>query len=238
MISDELWLLLLSAASIGFIHTLIGPDHYIPFVAMSKSGNWSLSKTTVITVLCGIGHVIGSILLGFVGIGLGVALSRVEFLESIRGDIAAWALIAFGFTYLVWGLHRAIKNKPHEHIHHHADGEVHSHTHIHKTEHAHIHAQNSKQTMTPWILFTIFVLGPCEPLIPLLMYPAANESIAGLILVATTFGAVTVITMLAAVLVSLYGINLLPLNSMERYMHAFAGAAVLICGISIQFLGL
>jgi sulfite exporter TauE/SafE len=238
LISHELWLLLLSAASIGFIHTIIGPDHYIPFVAMSKSGNWSLSKTTVITILCGIGHVIGSILLGFVGIGLGVALSKVEFLESVRGDIATWALIAFGFTYFVWGLHRAIKNKPHKHMHHHVDGEVHVHTHSHNTEHAHVHDQTAQKTLTPWILFTIFVLGPCEPLIPLLMYPAANESITGLVLVASTFGIVTVVTMLAAVLVSLYGINLLPLNSMERYMHAFAGAAVFICGISIQFLGL
>jgi sulfite exporter TauE/SafE len=229
---------LLSAASIGFIHTIIGPDHYIPFVAMSKSGNWSLSKTTVITILCGIGHVIGSILLGFVGIGLGVALSKVEFLESVRGDIATWALIAFGFTYFVWGLHRAIKNKPHKHMHHHVDGEVHVHTHSHNTEHAHVHDQTAQKTLTPWILFTIFVLGPCEPLIPLLMYPAANESITGLVLVASAFGIVTVVTMLAAVLVSLYGINLLPLNSMERYMHAFAGAAVFICGISIQFLGL
>ena len=30
----DLGLLLLTAASIGFIHTLLGPDHYLPFVAM------------------------------------------------------------------------------------------------------------------------------------------------------------------------------------------------------------
>ncbi|HOD34406.1 MAG TPA: hypothetical protein PLR20_01590 [Syntrophales bacterium] len=29
---------------------------------------------------------------------------------------------------------------------------------------------------TPWVLFTIFVLGPSEPLIPVLMFPAARNA--------------------------------------------------------------
>ena len=37
------------------------------------------------------------------------------------------------------------------------------------------------------ILFTIFVFGPCEPLIPILMYPAAKSSVAGMLLVAGVF---------------------------------------------------
>jgi len=238
MISHELWILLLSAASIGFVHTVIGPDHYIPFVAMSRSGKWSLQKTSLITVLCGLGHVLSSVILGLIGIAFGVALSNLELFESFRGNIAAWALIVFGFTYLIWGLHRAIKNKPHTHLHVHEDGEAHIHKHSHALDHAHMHANTTKKQFTPWILFTVFVLGPCEPLIPLLMYPAAKESILGLILVTTVFGIVTIITMLAAVLISSFGINLLPLKTAERYMHAFAGAAVLICGLSIQFLGL
>ena len=30
-------LLLLSALSVGFIHTLFGPDHYVPFIVLAKS---------------------------------------------------------------------------------------------------------------------------------------------------------------------------------------------------------
>jgi len=56
--SYELSVLLIAAASIGFFHTLFGPDHYLPFIVMSKSGNWSLRKTTLITFICGIGHVL------------------------------------------------------------------------------------------------------------------------------------------------------------------------------------
>jgi sulfite exporter TauE/SafE len=44
------------------------------------------------------------------------------------------------------------------------------------------------------------VLGPCEPLIPLLMYPASQHSLSGTILVAAVFSAVTIGTMLGIVM--------------------------------------
>ena len=92
--------------------------------------------------------------------------------------------------------------------------------------------------MTPWILFLIFVLGPCEPLIPILMYPAAKINISGLILVTSVFAVTTILTMLAIVLISFRGINLIPLGKAERYTHLVAGAMILFSGIGIQFLGL
>ena len=71
---ESLLLLLISAASIGFFHTLLGPDHYLPFIMLSKSRNWSAVKTIFITVLCGIGHVGGSIILGLLGVFFGWSL--------------------------------------------------------------------------------------------------------------------------------------------------------------------
>lgn len=88
------------------------------------------------------------------------------------------------------------------------------------------------------MLCTIFVFGPCEPLIPILMYPAAKNNTAGIILVAVLFSTVTITTMLGVVLVSTFGLNLLPLSKLERYSHALAGAAIFLCGVAIQFLGL
>jgi nickel/cobalt exporter len=49
---------------------------------------------------------------------------------------------------------------------------------------------------------------------------------------------VTILTMLSIVLVTLFGINLIPTAKLERYTHAIAGATLLLCGIFIQFLGL
>ena len=192
----------------------------------------------MITILCGIGHVLSSVLLGFVGIAFGIAVTKLEFLESFRGNLAAWALIAFGLVYFIWGVRRAVKNKPHRHVHSH-DGEImHDHLHFHADEHFHVHEKQSRKNLTPWVLFTIFVLGPCEPLIPLLMYPAAQNNLYGLALVTGIFGAVTILTMLSVVLLVSSGINFFPTTKLERYVHAMAGGIVFLSGISIQFLGL
>jgi len=236
--SNELSVLMIAAASIGFFHTLFGPDHYLPFIVMSRAGNWSLRKTSFVTILCGMGHVLSSVLLGFIGIALGIAVTKLEFLESFRWNLAAWGLIAFGLVYFIWGFRRAVKNKPHHHVHTHDGKILHDHLHVHSEEHSHIHEKQNGKSITPWVLFTIFVLGPCEPLIPLLMYPAAQNNVYGLVLVTGIFGAVTLVTMLSVVLIVSSGINFIPTIKLERYVHAVAGATIFLCGISIQFLGL
>lgn len=236
--SNELSVLVSAAAALGFFHTLFGPDHYLPFIVMNRAGKWSLRKTTLVTILCGIGHILSSVLLGVAGIALGIAVSKLETVESFRGGIAAWALIAFGLVYFIWGVRRALRNKPHKHLHVHEDGENHVHKHAHSGEHTHVHEKESAGNLTPWILFTIFVLGPCEPLIPLLMYPAAKGSFPGLILVISVFGGVTILTMLGVVLIATAGINFIPLKRLERYTHALAGATICLSGMAIQFLGL
>ena len=235
--SPEITVLTLSAAAIAFLHTLLGPDHYLPFVAMARARGWTLRRSLQITLLCGIGHLAGSVLLGFVGITVGVQLASLEWLEGLRGNLAAWMLIGFGLAYTVWGLRQALRNRPHTHWHSHG-GVTHSHVHTHHGGHAHVHeAETSRRSLTPWVIFVIFVLGPCEPLIPLLMYPAARESWIGVLAVTTVFGLVTVLTMLAAVFLSLKGLEKLRLKAFERYAHVLAGSTILACGLAIVFLG-
>lgn len=235
---SELMALYITAASIGFLHTVFGPDHYLPFVMMSRARKWSLAKTGLITLLCGLGHIIGSVIIGIIGIILGIGVMRLEALEAIRTNWAGWALIGFGLAYLLWGLHRIVKNRPHRHLHIHRDLTGHAHIHGHTNEHAHVHDKDKKGEITPWVLFTIFVLGPCELLIPILMYPAAKKSIVGLIGVTAVFGAVTIITMLGMVMILSLGVNFVPFGRFERYSHALAGATIVLCGIAIEFLGI
>lgn len=231
-------LLAVTAASIGFFHTLLGPDHYVPFIMMSKSGKWSLFKTFWITFLCGLGHIGSSVVLGLVGVSLGIAVSKLVAIETFRGGIAAWFLIAFGLVYLVWGLRKAYRNKPHKHAHEHNDETSHSHSHTHIKAHLHIHKKGKTENVTPWVLFTFFVFGPCEPLIPILMYPAAKNNLFALVVVTLIFGVVTVGTMLGVVLISSFGINFLPIKKIERFSHALAGMTILMCGLGIKLLGL
>ena len=233
----ELSALIIAAVSIGFFHTLLGPDHYVPFVMLSWSREWSFLKTAVITFLCGLGHIVSSVALGLVGVALGIAVEKLEFIESSRGTIAAWMLIAFGIAYSVWGIRRAVLNKPHRHAHIHEGAIVHEHEHTHHDKHVHFHEREGS-TITPWVLFIIFVFGPCEPLIPLLIYPAARQSYPGVAMVSIAFGIVTISTMMAAVLLMRSGLNLKMLARAERYTHAIAGLTILTCGLMIQFLGL
>jgi len=240
--SEGILLLCATAASVGFVHTIVGPDHYLPFVAMSRVGGWSLKKTVVVTVLCGIGHVLSSVALGLIGIAFGVAVLKLENIESFRGDLAGWLLLAFGLVYFVWGVRRAIRNKPHTHRHLHADGTWHSHEHRHAGEHVHAHEHapagsgrgTNADSMTPWVLFTIFLFGPCEPLIPILMYPAAKGDTGGIFLVAAVFGLITVSTMTTVVVAACMGVGSLSLGKLQRYSHALAGFVVLACGAAIK----
>jgi sulfite exporter TauE/SafE len=238
MISNEIWILAGTALALGFFHTLIGPDHYLPFIAMAKARQWPLRKTLSIAFFSGLGHVLSSVLLGFIGLALGLAVNRLEATESWRGNAAAWLFIGFGFAYLIWGLHRAVKNKSHHHAHAHADGAVHDHLHQHESEHVHVHQRQAKANITPWILFTIFVFGPCEPLIPLIMYPAAKHSLAGVVLVAGVFAVATIATMLTIITLSTWGLSFVRLGRLERYAHAMAGGAIFLSGLAVQFLGL
>lgn len=257
--SDEVQKLTIAALSIGFLHTLLGPDHYVPFAAMARIGKWSLPKTIVITILCGIGHVGSSVVLGLIGVAAGIAVFKLETIEAARGSIAGWMLLAFGLVYFVWGIWRAIRNRPHTHLHVHENGTVHTHKHTHTAEHLHVHTANSthgghhdhadapvpdpvrvaaapevSNSMTPWVLFTIFLFGPCEPLIPLLMYPAAKADTFGVVWVTSLFALVTIVTM-TTVVVSMYlGVSFVKLGRFERFGHAMAGIVILACGAAVK----
>ncbi|MFC2154735.1 sulfite exporter TauE/SafE family protein [Candidatus Altiarchaeota archaeon] len=212
---NEAIILMGTAAIIGILHTLMGPDHYLPFIAISKARNWTQKKTALITFICGIGHVASSVVLGFLGILLGIGVSRLEFIEASRGELAAWLLIGFGLAYTVWGIHQVLKKKVHVHKH-----------------------ETDDKNITPWILFIIFVFGPCEPLIPILMYPAAKGSLWMLLPVTLVFAAATIGTMLAMVLSLSTSLAKIKHSTLAKYAHPLAGFVIFISGAGIKFLGL
>lgn len=234
---QDLWMLAGTAGALGVIHTVLGPDHYVPFVMMRRAQKWSALKMAAVTGICGVGHVFGSFALGAIGIALGIGFAQLELVESVRGSLSAWLLLGFGLAYLAWGLRQAWKNRPHRHWHVHGDGVVHNHEHTHHGAHAHVH-QGAATSITPWFLFVIFILGPCEALIPVLMYPAYELSLAGVALVTGVFSVATVSTMLFMVVALDLGFDRLKLGRYERYGHALAGAAIALCGGAIAFLPL
>ncbi|MBN2321557.1 MAG: sulfite exporter TauE/SafE family protein [Acidobacteria bacterium] len=233
---EKILILSVSAASYGVLHTIIGPDHYLPFIVMSKARKWDYYKTAWITFLCGLGHVGSSVVIGMIGVIFGIAFKDLLKIEDVRGGLAAWLLIIFGFCYMVWGVFRSRKNQPHRHYHVHPGGVSHEHLHAHVQEHEHSHKSEKIVSLTPWVLFTIFALGPCEVLIPNLMYPAAENNYLGVVIVAFVFSVATIATMITLVLMLSFGIKKIKLGYLEKYMHVLAGAAVFLSGCAIVFL--
>jgi ABC-type nickel/cobalt efflux system permease component RcnA len=218
----------------------------VPFVAMARARGWRRQKTFGITAACGAGHLIASLSLGAVGVAAGLALSDVDRLQAGRGRLAGWLLIGFGLAYLAWGIKRAIGRRPHTHWHTHGDGTLHRHQHVHAGQHLHTHDANAgshhhhgkhgrTRSITPWVLFTIFLFGPCEPLIPLLMVPAASGNWFQVALVAAIFSAATLTAMLSAVAIGLAGVKRFHFAGLERYSDALAGAAVTACGLLVNY---
>lgn len=241
--SSALTVLLTAAVTIAAGHTVIGIDHSLPFIVLGRARNWSMTRLLTVTALCGVGHVLSSVLLGFVGIGLGVALEKLEWVEAVRGSFAAWLLIGFGTLYAARAWLRLQRNKPHTHHHSHGHGHGQAHGHVHEhdhsaPEHMHPHESSSHSVVTVWALFIVFAFGPCEPLIPLLMAPAALHNWAWVALVSLVFGAVTIAVMLAVVTVGYLGLSRVRLAWAERHADLLAGVAIACSGLAIQAFGL
>jgi len=240
--------LLFTAIAVGCMHTLLGPDHYLPFIVIGRARRWGLGATSLLTFACGLGHVLSSVAIGLAGAFVGATLSRVQAWESTRGAWAGWALLVFGAAYMAWGTWRAVRRKSHDHWHLHPTGVMHHHGHAHESGHAPVHEHDhagspegsvaSWKSLTPWILFLIFVLGPCEPLVPLFFASAVSGTWHEVVLVTVGYSVATLATMHAVVTLMWLGLRAIPLGPLEKWSSTAAGALILVAGVAMVFLGL
>ncbi len=206
--------LLVSTASIAFLHAL-APDHWLPFIMIGRAQKWSIRKLIFVTFIAGIGHVGSSVLIGLIGLFIGMELSKLEGLEALRGEVGLWLLIGFGVAYALWGL----KHARHPHKHEIVDEKI-----------------LNKKVVTVWTLFAVFVLGPCEPLIPL-FFISLKFQIAGIIGVIVVFSVMTWIMMIAQAVIGYLGIQLVKFGTLERYSHTIAGIVIALTGVFILVSG-
>jgi len=233
---NELNVLLISALTLGFVHTLLGPDHYLPFIVLSRARKWTLRRTLWITFFGGVGHISGSVILGITGVALGISLSKLEIIEATRGNLVAWMLIVFGFFYTVYGVFRYLNKGHHRHLPKFLlPKSIREYRHLPTTEIE--EHQEDTTNITPWILFLIFVFGPCEVLIPLLIFPASEHNWFGILAVSLLFGIATIATMILTVFVGYTGTSLIKIKQAERYLHMIAGSIIMVSGIGIRFMG-
>jgi len=286
---ETVWILVGTAVGIGFVHTLIGIDHTLPFVVLGRARGWSLRRTLWITGLCGGGHVASSVLLGGAGIGIAILAagldtgqghrwldSRIglfEAIESTRGELAAWALILFGLAYAAWSLARGRRRDRD------AGQKQRSKARVVGADqndagsrrgllarwrmapgaasarqwtalvpsHGKLAADGAQHPpggtagiagLTAWSLFVIFVLGPCEPLIPILMAPAFQVGLWAVVPVTLAFAVTTIGTMAAVVAVAYKGFGVVRLPRLQAHAHTLSGLAITSSGLAILLLAI
>jgi hypothetical protein len=81
-------------------------------------------------------------------------------------------LPGFGLLYSTRGLIKAKQNSAHKHFDINGNGSVYVYEHV-KEE---VVAQKDRMPLRRGVMFIIFVWRPCEPVIPLLYFPAAKSS--------------------------------------------------------------
>ena len=198
-------MLLSTTATVAVVHALLGIDHSLPFIALGGVRRWSLRYTVWITAACGVTSLVA---IGAVGAVAGQTFDWMAGIESARGELAAGLLLGFGLAYTARVTLRLHRGVVHSHLHVHAADTVHAHPHDHQGDY--LHAHGVRVGLTQLALFVILLLGPCEPLIPLMVVPAMNHSwgvVGGIVAV---FGALTVVTMAAAVAVGYRGLDFVP----------------------------
>jgi len=211
---SSIWVLLLSTVSVAFVHAL-APDHWMPFAAIGKAQKWSKLRLLGITFISGIGHVGISIIFSVIGILLGFSLSNLKSIEGHRGEIVLWLLIGFGIAYMIWGLKKARDRR-----------------------HSHIDEEKLKaKTVAVWTMFAVIILGPCEPLVPL-VFLGYNYGFMGVIAVSIIFSVITIIMMLLQSFLAFMGIQWIKNDLAERYAHAFAGLVIALTGALVMVLGI
>ena len=215
-----------AAGAAAVLHALI-PDHWLPFVLMGRSRRWSLARTLALASAGGLIHVCLAVGLGIAVIALGrggaeaVARRAGETLEFL----SAVALALFGFLYgaLSWRRerrHHAASpgsdgaGSPPEEGHH----------------HGHLLERWFRADLTALSLVVVIGVSPCALALPILLASAASLGVGGVLAVAASFGAVTLITTVGVTLFAVLGTRRLDFPFLSRYGDLASGILIGLVG--------
>ncbi len=232
------YLLIATAGATALFHTLI-PDHWLPFVLVARSQNWSLRKTFVTTLVSALFHVTLSLGLGIMALFLGREFIMVvgERLELFAG----WALAFFGLVYTLYFL---VGGGQHQHYFP-GHGEHHPHEDYGTKEGQSIDGPSKPHILSrhlgdrPWgalALAAIVGLNPCVLAIPLVFATIAEDGWA-LLGVSLAFALTSVFVLVTASVLGYKGLKHFRLNFLNKYGEVISGVLLLLVGLAMILLG-
>lgn len=218
--------LVLTTIITAIVHTLI-PDHWLPFVLVSRAERWTVKRTMTLTALSAVMHVTVSICLAFVVVlaGRGAEFA-VEGLAERLESLSGWLLMVFGAGYTLWFLLRG------GHVH---SFGVHPHHHPHDAEPP-VAEAGGLRALSGYTLAFIVGFNPCILVIPCI-YGAASLGPLTLAAVALAFAVSTIASMVLVTLAGLRGTSHLTSPFLTRYGEALSGALIAITGLLVLVAG-
>jgi nickel/cobalt exporter len=254
-VRDPLAVLLLTTITTAAFHTLI-PDHWLPFVLVSRTERWDKRKTAMMTAGSALLHVLFSIGLGMAALGVGRGAETVAGVGHSIERLSAGLMVLFGVAYAFWfsfkgghqhsfGVHpHHLAGSPHPpsmaHPHDLSDGDVLGGQTVaamaggERAHHGAVAAGRGR--LSGIALAGIVGFNPCVLLIPYI-YVAGSMGAAALIAVALSFAVSTVVCMVGVVMIGLRGTARLESRFLTRYGEVVSGALIAVTGLVVMLSG-
>ncbi|HMC82259.1 MAG TPA: hypothetical protein VKL61_03420 [Candidatus Polarisedimenticolia bacterium] len=218
---------LAAASATAALHALI-PDHWLPFVLMGRSRNWSTRKTLTLASAGGLLHVCLAVVLGLAALWIGkggaeaVARKMGETLEVF----SSLGLAIFGMIYGTYSWVRERRHHPRARGMGSPGGELDKAHH-----HGHILEGWFGRDLSGLTLVLVIGVSPCALALPILLATAATLGISGVLLVAAGFGVVTMATTLVITLVGFMSAKRIDFPFLTRYGDLISGILIALVGI-------
>jgi len=234
MNSTLLTTIALTGFTVAFFHAAI-PTHWLPFVLVSRTKQWSRAKTIGVALFAGLGHVALTTVLGLLIAWFGFQLD--EEIGHAFGPVAGGILILIG-AYFLWrqargaGIcHHAMPGSEHHADEHCGD----EHEHGSHWEHE---LKDSSLAKAPgdWAaisgLFLMLTLSPCEGFLPVYL-SAVQFGWGGFILLTVILALATLAGMTLFTWLTLIGFEKLRLRYFERWEAGLLGAIFVLLGLTM-----
>ncbi len=192
---------------LSLLHAII-PNHWLPVLAIGRKENWSLREILNVTIICGLCHVVSTLLIGWGLAFFGWELSQK--FQSITSFIAPVVLICIGLIFIY---------------------RHHRHKHFHLADQPH---KNSKSKIIFSLSLAMF-FSPCLE-IEAYFLAAGTESIGWVLILSTIYFFVTLVGMVIWVTVAYHSSNKFNWHKLEHNAGIITGVTLIVTGIISFFI--
>jgi ABC-type nickel/cobalt efflux system permease component RcnA len=229
--SDATPALFAAAAGVGFGHAVL-PDHWVPLALLGRARRYPLAKIARLSGLAGVAHVLLSIVLGAVIIGVGLqfrsSVSHAQ--DTIIGGLLIVSGVGFGVLQATGHGHR----HDHEHSHQgHSNGQGHAHPHGHGHAHGSGHADPGAGRGIGRLTAVMVPFGaaasPDLTILPVFL-AATTAGVATAVGSVVIFGAVTIGTIVGLTLGAAKGSYQIKGDWLDRWGNAVTALVLVLIG--------